>query len=115
MLSLLFSAGKIFGLGEKGSKIAAGILGVLVALALLAWLLISYGNSRHADGRAEEKAVWVQAEADYQARLAEASTKADKAEVGRVHAHEVNVAKEREEINEAISEGRSPLDGMFGG
>lgn len=94
------------------------ILGVVVAVSLLIWFIShrisEYGDAREADGVAKEKAAWVEADRKLQERVVEAKTKADASAAIRQIKHDAEVIAERKEIDEAVAEGRSPLDVLFG-
>lgn len=85
----------------------------LGAAVTLVALFIWWGNARHSQGVEETDAKW-QLAADKLAR--DASKSADAAtrkEAPRIAAHAAQVAAEKEKIDEALADGRSPLDVLF--
>lgn len=94
------------------------ILGLVILIGLVCWLfwkaLDNYGDARYDDGVAAERAAWEEADRQLQIKVAKAQTEATASAIKREERHAVAVAEEREKINEAVAEGRSPLDVLFG-
>ncbi len=87
-----------------------------VALLLMFYLALdSYGDRRFGEGRQAEAKAWKDAEAKLLKKAAEAGTRADKVATARVAEHAAVVQEERKKVNEAVAEGSSPLDVLFGG
>jgi glycerol dehydrogenase-like iron-containing ADH family enzyme len=88
--------------------VGAGLAIIALWLTILAW-----GNSRYRAGVADTDAKWTEA-SDRLAEQARASADvATRREAPRITAHAAQVAAEKEKIDEAIAEGRSPLDALF--
>lgn len=88
--------------------------GVLLILAFYL-ALDAYGDRRFSEGKAAEAAAWKKAEAELLKKAANAQSKADKNAAAREAEHAAVVADERKRIDEAVAEGSSPLDVLFGG
>ena len=104
------------------STLSARGWGLLIALgvAVVIWLLIlAWGQARydagHAAGAAEADARWEAAADRVRQRLNRSAGRADAREAGRIRQHQAAVAEEKEKIDEAVADGRSPLDVLFGG
>jgi hypothetical protein len=113
MFALFITIGKSLGLGEKVSK-ALGLL--LVILAVIGILRVTYNTIRasgYKDGRAEEKAIWIKAEEEFKARAVVAVEEADKKQAERDAEYAEGVREQREKIDEAVAQNRSPLDAVF--
>lgn len=82
------------------------------AVALIA-LFIWWGNERHTQGVEETDAKWQLAADKLAAEAAKSADAATRREAPRIAAHAAQVAAEKEKIDEAIAEGRSPLDALF--
>lgn len=93
-------------------------------LPLRTWLLIGgaiailgavlwFGHARYQDGVADTDAKWEAASAKLAAEAAKSADVATRREAPRIAAHAAQVAAEKEKIDEAIAEGRSPLDALF--
>lgn len=102
------------GLSGRAAKAVAYIAIPLLIAASLFWALDSYGDRRFAEGRAAEAKAWKAAEAKLLKKAANAETKADKQAAARVVEHAAEVAEEREKIDQAVAEGSSVFDVMFG-
>lgn len=93
-------------------------LGVIALIALVLFLfwraLDNYGDARYDDGIAAERAAWEEADRKLQIEVAKAQTESTAGAVKREERHAAAVAKEREKIDEAVAEGRSPFDVLFG-
>lgn len=90
------------------------LLGAALLMAAFYFALDAYGDSRYDAGKADEKATWKQAEAEFLKKAGEASTKADKQAAARAAEYAADVADERKKIDDAVKEGTSPLDAIFG-
>ena len=92
--------------------IATGVaLLVVVGLvvAILAW-----GQARYDAGKSKSDAQWQEASARLEATAREAGTTASAIETIRVREYNALVAEEKDLIDEAVADGRSPLDVLFG-
>ena len=93
-------------------------LGIALAVVALLWLINhaikSYGDVRYNDGVAAEKAAWQEADRQLQIKVIKSQAIATKDAVKREATYAAQVSKEREKINEAATDGRSPFDFMFG-
>ena len=78
-------------------------------MAAILW----YGHSKYRAGVRDTDAAWHAAEEKLKARAVGAAAAADRAAAGHEAEHAKAVAEEKERINEAVSDGRSPFDGMF--
>jgi hypothetical protein len=95
-------------------KWAWGLLGaVVIILAVMVW-----GNSRersgYKQGEAATDAKWEAASAKLREEAAKSATKADDAAAKRLEEHVEQANEDQEKVDEAIREGRSPLDALFG-
>lgn len=79
------------------------------------FLLDAYGDSRYREGKSDEAAAWKAAEAELLKKAANARTEADRNAAVREVQHAAKVEEEREKIDEAVRNGTSPLDVLFGG
>lgn len=89
-------------------------LGAVVLIAAFYFALDAYGDSRYREGKANEKAAWEQAEAEFLKKAGEAEKKADKQAAAREADHIAAVAEERKKIDQAERDGSSPFDVLFG-
>lgn len=110
MIALLMK----LGLSGRAAKLVAYVALPLLILAAVYMLLDAYGDSRFREGKAAEKAAWQQAEAKFLKKAGEAEKKADKQAAAREADHIAAVAEERKKIDEAVANGSSPLDALFG-
>lgn len=94
------------------------IVGVIAVISLVLFLfwraLDNYGDARYDDGIAAERAAWEEADRKLQIKVAMSQTEATASSIKREKQHAAAVAKEREKIDEAVAEGRSPFDVLFG-
>lgn len=95
----------------------AKIAGPIIALALIIGALLAWGNSKyHAGERAGIAATdkkWEAAAAQLKADAAKSATKADDAAANRLEVFVEQQEAEQAKIDEAVKEGRSPLDALF--
>jgi hypothetical protein len=89
-------------------------LGAVLLIVAFYLALDAYGDSRYREGKANEKAAWEQAEAEFRKKAGEAEKKADKQAAAREADHLAAVADERKKIDAAVENGSSPLDVLFG-
>lgn len=102
------------GISPKVWKILGAIAAILFVLWLLNRAIDSYGDNREQDGVNKERAAWEEADRQVQIKVAKAQTEATLSAVKREARHTAEVAKERKQVNEAVAEGRSPFDVLFG-
>lgn len=98
------------GLGEKLAAAAAYALIIAALVAALLWMRAD----AYSDGRNAEAAAWKEAEAKAAERVAAAAGHASTAAEARAEAHTETVEAEKEKIDEALRQGDSPLDVLFG-
>lgn len=95
------------------------IVGPIALLALLlgAWQLDRRGqyNKGERAGIEATDAKWEAASAKLKAQAAQSATKADDAAVKRLEEHVAQANEDQEKVNEAVRNGSSPLDALFGG
>ncbi len=113
--SVLAAKAFLGGISPRVWKILAIIAAILLCLWFLYRAVDSYGDRREADGVAKEKAAWLEADRKLQEKVTRARGQADASAAHREAKHTAEVAVEREKINEAIADGRSPFDVLFGG
>lgn len=104
-------------LGELWKRFRKPLLiGLAFALALIiVWrLLIAFGDARYKQGISDNELAWRIAENKLHEREAAAKTAADKAAASRNSAHADAVAEEKGRLNDAMREGYSPIDVLFG-
>lgn len=110
MISLLMG----FGLSKMLARLVAWVaIPALVLLAAYA-ALDAYGDKRYSDGRAAEGAVWKEAQFQLLRQAAESATRADTAAIAREMEYAAKVEAEKERLDDAIANGGSPLDVLFG-
>lgn len=83
-------------------------------LSLAVWLLIlAWGNSRYNAGVTDTDVKWQAASAELAKKAANSADAATRQEAPRIVNHAAQVAAEKERIDEAVADGRSPLDQLF--
>jgi hypothetical protein len=90
-------------------------LGALMALVALYLLIDAYGDARYKAGVSDTDLAWKAAGEKLEAQAKASAKDADAASVKRVEAFNEQVAREKEELDDAIASGDSPLDVLFGG
>lgn len=98
------------GLGQLGAKIAS--IGTIVLLAAAALLWVHHAGYR--DGVNTERGRWEAAQRKLVEKAAAAASSADAAATQREISHAAELGREKEKIDAAQREGRSPLDVLFG-
>lgn len=83
--------------------------GALAVVAAVLW----FGHSRYQAGVRDTDAKWEAAAAVLAEQARKSGDAATRREAPRIAAHAAQVAAEKEKIDEAIAEGRSPLDALF--
>lgn len=89
-------------------------LGAVLLLVAFYFMLDSYGDARYDKGKADADAAWQAASDKLIAKSQAAGTKADKAAAARQADFVAKQEDEKEKIEEAIEQGESPLDVLFG-
>jgi hypothetical protein len=95
------------------------IVGPIVLLLAVFGGLKMWGNSKFnagkSEGIAETDAKWEAASAKLKEDAAKSATKADDKAAERLAEHVEEMTADQEKVDEAIREGTSPLDALFGG
>lgn len=94
---------------------AWGLIGGIVAVLLLWWALDSYGDRRYNAGVTDTDAKWQEAADKLKEEAAASATRADDKAVERLEQFEQQAEDDRKAVQDAIEEGSSPLDALFGG
>lgn len=101
------------GLSEKVARILAPLLVALAVLIAFVIALRAYGNARYDAGKDEADRQWKAAAELLERQSQDAAAAADKPAAAREAAYADRLAKEKERIDEAIADGRDPLDALF--
>lgn len=95
------------------------IIGAVVGVLLLCWFvwhkIDAFGDRRYEAGIKAEREAWQEADRKLQEKAAKARTEADRSAAIREARHAEAVEEERKKIDEAVAQGTSPLDVLFGG
>lgn len=105
-------AGALALVGRVSPKVWMG-LGAVAVLIGLWFALMAWGNSRYEAGVTHTDAKWAEAGERLAAQVETAGAAADVKEAERIENHTERLAAEREKIDEAVAQGRSPLDALF--
>lgn len=89
-------------------------LGAVLLLVVFYIALDAYGDARYDKGKADADAAWIEAGNRLIAKSQKAGTKADKAAAAREADFAAKQEHEKERIDEAVAEGDSPFDVLFG-
>jgi hypothetical protein len=92
--------------------IATGV--ALFVVAALVTVTLMWGQSRYEAGKDAADAQWLKASARLEQQQRAAGTFASSLEVIRIEEYTADLAEQQEMIDEAVSEGRSPFDVLFG-
>lgn len=90
-------------------------VGLVMFLGGLWLALDAYGDRRYDQGRTDNESAWRAAEAKLHAQERKSAGAADQAAAVREADHAAAVASEKGKIDDAIREGSSPFDVLFGG
>lgn len=105
--------------GEKWARPLAGLIIWGLVLAVAAFLLYrvvdSWGDRRFDQGVALERGKWKEAEKRLHQEAAASATRADDAAAKRLEVHKEQVDADTKAVDEAVRNGTSPLDALFGG
>lgn len=103
-----------WGLTEKVAKLVAYI-GIPVVILIAFYMMLSvYGNSRYNAGKADTDAAWKIAHEKLLTESAQAKGAADVEALAREMDYFAEVEQEKEKVDEAIAQGSSPIDVLFG-
>jgi hypothetical protein len=102
------------GLGKRAAQLIAYVAVPALILLGLYLALDAYGDSRFRAGRAVEAQLYKKASDKLIEQAANARTGANSASTARVLTHVAQVEEEKEKIDDAIANGTSPLDVLFG-
>lgn len=95
----------------------AKILGPIAALAIIIGGLAAWGSHKYHSGYDKgvqaTDAKWEKAAAELKRDAAKSATKADDAAANRLENFVEQQTADQEAVNEAVKEGRSPLDALF--
>ena len=97
-----------------GKGVGGAILVGLLIWGVLAWLN-SYGDRRYREGVTATDQKWEEASQRVQEQARQSATKADDAAANRLAEYVEQSATEQEQVNDAIENGSSPFDVLFGG
>lgn len=96
----------------------AGILAwaaIIIVAGFAIWLALdSYGDARYDAGVKDTDAKWEEASKKLEREAVKSATKADDKAAQRLEVFEEQVAREKEQIDDATRKGDSPLDVLFG-
>lgn len=96
-------------------KWIGAVAGAIAIVAAVVFSIHAYGNARYEAGQSDERAAWEKAADKIEAESRSSAERAGKAAQRREEEYVEAVAAERQQIEEAIEEGSSPLDVLFGG
>jgi hypothetical protein len=111
MIALLLK----LGLSERFAKLTAYVVLPLLLVLVIWWRIDAFGDRRYDAGVTATDAKWEEAGNRLRAEAANSATRADDAAANRLGQFENQVADERREIDNAVRDGSSPLDVLFGG
>lgn len=103
-----------FGLGKRAAQLVAYVAIPLLILAAFYFTLDAYGDSRFREGRAAENKAWIDAQDKLLKDAAAAASAADQTALAAQMDQAVKVAQEKERVDDAIANGSSPFDVLFG-
>lgn len=103
-----------WGLGARAAKLIAYVGVPLMILAVIAGGIWLIRHDAYKDGRRDEQAAWQEAERRLHERERQSAARATVAADKREAEHAAKVEAEKEKIDEALAEGRSPFDVLFG-
>ncbi len=100
---------------QKLARIGIAIGIFLLIVGLIWWRIDAYGDSREEAGVNKERAAWVEAGEKLKADAAKSATRADDLAVKRLEEHKEQIDEDRKAVEQAVENGTSPLDALFGG
>lgn len=105
--------------GPTWAKRLAGpiiwVLAIVIIGGLIWWRVDAYGDRRFDAGVALERGKWEAAEEKLKQEASASATRADDAAAKRLEVHKEQVDAERQSFDQAVRDGTSPLDVLFGG
>lgn len=101
-------------MAQKATRIGIMVLVVVVFGGLIWWMIRDYGNSREQEGVDKERAAWVTAGERLKEDAAQSATKADDKAVARLEEYKEQADADRKVVDQAVENGTSPLDALFG-
>lgn len=102
-------------LSSKWVKYGAVALGLVLLCLFIWWRIDSYGDRRFDAGVANERGKWEAAEKKLKEDAAKSATKADDRAAARLEEHKEQIDEDRKAVDQAVRDGSSPLDVLFGG
>lgn len=102
------------GLSARTAKLIAYVAIPLLILAAFYLTLDAYGDSRFDAGKAKADAEWQEAHDRLIEQARRAGQKADQTAAAQAADYAAKVEDEKERIDEAVKEGSSPIDVLFG-
>lgn len=100
-------------MSKRAAQIVAFVVVPLLILGAFWLALDAYGDSRYHEGEKDTDAKYQAASDELLRKAAEARGAADKQAAARVADYAAQVKDEKEKIDEAVAEGRSPFDALF--
>lgn len=100
---------------QKATRVGLVVLAVILIVGLIWWRIDAYGDSREEHGVQTERAAWKEAERRMQEDAAKSATQADDRAAKRLEEHKEQIDADRQAVEEAVDNGTSPLDSIFGG
>lgn len=92
---------------------------IVLVTVLVIWFLWSridaYGDRRYDAGVMNERGKWEAAEKKLREEAAASSTRADDRAADRLAQHKEQIDEDRKAVDQAVRDGTSPLDALFGG
>lgn len=102
-------------LSSKWVKYGAVVLGVVLFCLFIWWRVDAYGDKRFDAGVLNERSKWEAAEEKLRQEAAASATRADDAAAKRLEVHKEKIDADRQAVDQAVRDGSSPLDALFGG
>lgn len=107
-----------WGLSSRIAKLVGYVIIPLVVVGLLFWLISSrisaYGERQFDAGVGNERAKWVEAGEKLKLDAEASATKADDRAVERLEQHKEQIDEDQKAVDQAVRDGSSPLDALFG-
>lgn len=102
------------GLGKRAAQVVGYVVLPLLLLGAFYLALDAYGDSRFRAGVTETDDRWEAAGRKLEAQAAASASAADTTALVRAVDYNAKVAKEKEKLDAAATDGSSPLDVLFG-
>lgn len=100
---------------QKLMRIGIGVLVAVLFVLFVVWMIRDYGNSREQEGVDKERAAWVEAGEKLKKEAAKSATKADDRAADRLEEYKEQIDEDQRAVDQAVENGTSPLDALFGG